>query len=37
VDFARSYLSGMEIGWTQSLEKLGEEVRRAHTAPQRPS
>jgi uncharacterized protein YndB with AHSA1/START domain len=28
VDFARAYLSGMEMGWTQSLEKLEEEVRR---------
>jgi uncharacterized protein YndB with AHSA1/START domain len=33
VDFARAYLSGMEAGWTQSLEKLAEEVRRAHAAP----
>lgn len=31
VDFARAYLSGMEIGWAQSLDKLEEEVLRAHT------
>jgi uncharacterized protein YndB with AHSA1/START domain len=29
VDFARAYLSGMEIGWGQSLEKLEAEVRRS--------
>jgi uncharacterized protein YndB with AHSA1/START domain len=29
VDFARAYLSGMEAGWSQSLEKLEEEVRRS--------
>jgi uncharacterized protein YndB with AHSA1/START domain len=29
VDFARAYLSGMEIGWSQSLDKLEDEVRRA--------
>jgi uncharacterized protein YndB with AHSA1/START domain len=28
VDFARAFLSGMEMGWTQSLEKLAEEVQR---------
>jgi len=28
VDFARAYLSGMEAGWDQSLDKLVEEVRR---------
>jgi uncharacterized protein YndB with AHSA1/START domain len=32
VDFARAYLSGMEIGWTQSLEKLEAEVRRTRAA-----
>jgi uncharacterized protein YndB with AHSA1/START domain len=32
VDFARAYLSGMEAGWAQSLEKLDEEVRRARAA-----
>jgi uncharacterized protein YndB with AHSA1/START domain len=37
VDFARAYLSGMEIGWTQSLEKLGEEVQRARPMPKQPS
>jgi uncharacterized protein YndB with AHSA1/START domain len=37
VDFARAYLSGMEIGWTQSLEKLGEAVLRAGTSPKRSS
>lgn len=30
VDFARAYLSGMEAGWSQSLDKLAEEVRLAH-------
>jgi uncharacterized protein YndB with AHSA1/START domain len=29
VDFARAYLTGMEAGWSQSLDKLVEEVRRA--------
>jgi uncharacterized protein YndB with AHSA1/START domain len=33
VDFARAYLSGMEAGWTQSLDKLVDEVRRARTTP----
>jgi uncharacterized protein YndB with AHSA1/START domain len=33
VEFARAYLSGMETGWTQSLEKLGHEVQRALAAP----
>jgi len=28
VGFARAYLSGMEAGWSQSLDKLVEEVRR---------
>ena len=28
VAYARAYLSGMEIGWSQSLEKLQEEVER---------
>jgi uncharacterized protein YndB with AHSA1/START domain len=28
VGFARAYLSGMEAGWSQSLDKLAEEVRR---------
>lgn len=32
VDFARAYLSGMEAGWTQSLDKLGAEVRRISAA-----
>jgi uncharacterized protein YndB with AHSA1/START domain len=32
VDFARAYLTGMETGWTQSLEKLSEEVERARVA-----
>jgi uncharacterized protein YndB with AHSA1/START domain len=26
VDYARGYLEGMEIGWTQSLERLDAEV-----------
>jgi uncharacterized protein YndB with AHSA1/START domain len=29
VDFARAYLTGMEAGWTQSLERLAEEVLRS--------
>jgi uncharacterized protein YndB with AHSA1/START domain len=29
-DFARAYLSGMEMGWSQSLEKLAEELGVAH-------
>lgn len=29
VEFARAYLSGMEAGWAQSLDKLEEEVQRS--------
>ena len=29
VGYAANYLKGMEMGWTQSLEKLGEELARA--------
>lgn len=29
VDYAAEYLKGMEAGWTQSLERLGEELARA--------
>jgi hypothetical protein len=28
VDYAVAYLGGMEAGWTQSLEKLAEELAR---------
>jgi hypothetical protein len=29
VDYAAAYLEGMEIGWTQSLERLDAEVARS--------
>jgi uncharacterized protein YndB with AHSA1/START domain len=28
VDYAAAYLKGMEAGWSQSLEKLAEELRK---------